>query len=43
MLTLVNYNDNAEEPYKGTDDSIFYEYKKNLKIFILKYFFRLWN
>ena len=31
MLTLVNYNDNAEEPYEGTDDSIFYEYKKKFK------------
>ena len=31
MLTLVNYNDDAEEPYKGTDDSIFYEYKKKFK------------
>ena len=31
MLTLVNYNVNEEEPYKGTDDSIFYEYKKKFK------------
>ena len=31
MLTLVNYNDKREKPYKGTNDSIFYEYKKKFK------------
>ena len=39
MLTLVNYNVNEEEPYKGTDDSIFYEYKKKFKNIYSQIFF----
>ena len=43
MLTLVNYNNNAEEHIKELMIQFFMNIKKNLKIFILKYFFRLWN